>query len=508
MRFASIDCPSEDAKPQSDGKPPADIKEFTITISGGGLGDPIEKKVPRGSDDFIVVDKVPAGEGYTVTVVGTGGSADWKGEIKDVSFENGKKTEARVYLTRVEAFTCVPDMGAPRFLHAAAALGDGRILITGGVSSIGEESCSVSCCQHRCDGEALKSTDIYDPKTGEMARGPDMKNARAGHTATTLSDGRVVVAGGLTRLTFTAITSENRLPITNAPGAPLPAEVEIFDPETGAFSTAGEIETPRFLHAAAPAGGSKVLLAGGARVEMVDQKPVLFSQAAAGDVEIYDAGKRNTASTKMQTWRIGPAVATLSSGKVMIIGGTDPTKVVAEAYDPKNGSLDAFTSLDCAVEGCQAQAAPLFAPAVALEGQKALVRGGFFIKDPALAAASLLPVDAWDAPVMDFSSSARKITTPPGAEADPVSLLFAAAVRGSRVLVCGGAGSFDMIALEQCEVRDPATGALKDSGKKMFSARLLHTMTLAGDGTVLIAGGLDLRYVPKVHASVEVYRMP
>ncbi|MBI5527178.1 MAG: hypothetical protein HY897_12655 [Deltaproteobacteria bacterium] len=508
MRFASVDCPGKDGEPQSDGKPPADIKEFTITISGGGLGEPIERKVARGADDFIVVNDIPAGEGYTVTVVGTGGSADWKGEIKDVSFENGKKTEARVYLTRVDAFTCAPEMGSPRFLHAAAALNDGRVLITGGAASIGDEGCSVSCCRLGCEGDALKSTDIYDPKTGEMTRGPDMKNARAGHSATALADGRVVVAGGLTRLVFTAITSENRLPITNAPGAPLPAEIEIFDPETGRFSDGGEIETPRFLHAAAPAGGTKVILAGGATVEMVDQTPAFFSQAAADDVEIYDAGKRSVTVKAMRATRVAPAVATLSSGKVMVIGGgKDAALAVAEAFDPKSGALDAFTTLDCTPENCDAQAAQMFAPAVPLEGQKVLVRGGFYVNTTE-GTPTLLPVDAWDAAVMDFAGSAKKITEPPGKAADPVSLLFAAAVRGSQVLICGGANSFDMIALEQCEVRDPAAGTLTEQGKKMFSARLLHAMTLSGDGTVLISGGLDLRYVPKVHASAEVYRMP
>ncbi len=75
----------------------------------------------------------------------------------------------------------VPPLAGARAGHAAATLAEGRKLIVAG---------------GRNGPNSLKSVEIYDLATNVWVGGRDMGEARAGHTATTLSDGMVVILGG------------------------------------------------------------------------------------------------------------------------------------------------------------------------------------------------------------------------------------------------------------------------------------------------------------------------
>src|SRR5437016_4666817 len=69
----------------------------------------------------------------------------------------------------------------PRTAHAATALTDGRILITGGRDSA---------------GSIVAVSEIFDPATETSTAGATLTTPRVDHTATLLADGRVLVAGG------------------------------------------------------------------------------------------------------------------------------------------------------------------------------------------------------------------------------------------------------------------------------------------------------------------------
>ena len=66
---------------------------------------------------------------------------------------------------------------------------------------------------------ALASVDVYDPRTNTVSAGPSLAIGRAGHSATTLLDGRVLIAGGA--------SDSSEL-----------ASAEIFDPSTESFTVA------------------------------------------------------------------------------------------------------------------------------------------------------------------------------------------------------------------------------------------------------------------------------
>lgn len=70
----------------------------------------------------------------------------------------------------------------PRRQLAAAALADGRVLVTGGQTS--------------ARGEVSAATELFDPATGLSRVGPTMASPRYGHTADRLADGRVLIIGG------------------------------------------------------------------------------------------------------------------------------------------------------------------------------------------------------------------------------------------------------------------------------------------------------------------------
>lgn len=75
----------------------------------------------------------------------------------------------------------------PRCQHASAALPDGRILVIGGWRHSGLSSYV----------PPLADAQIYDPGSNTWAEAASLKTARAQHAAVALPDGRILVTGGM-----------------------------------------------------------------------------------------------------------------------------------------------------------------------------------------------------------------------------------------------------------------------------------------------------------------------
>ena len=91
-----------------------------------------------------------------------------------------------VYTPGSGTFTSTGSMLASRKSHTATLLPDGRVLVSGG-----EEQNDIGI-----PGKTLSSTELYDPATGKFTANASMGDRRSGQTATSLDDGRVLVAGG------------------------------------------------------------------------------------------------------------------------------------------------------------------------------------------------------------------------------------------------------------------------------------------------------------------------
>jgi hypothetical protein len=224
---------------------------------------------------------------------------------------------------------------------AAARLEDGRILFAGGnATQAVAPPFSVP----------LAAAEIFDPVTNRFARTGPMHSTREGHSAATLADGRVLVAGGDGR-----------------------NDAEVLDPATGMFGEPIAMPSVRAetISVALP-NGTVAVFRGGLTVLNPDRPatdtpvdifdpatntfreaaPVPFEPSAAAVLAdgrvflgtfhgglVYDPATGTTATTK-----IGPidsgSVVTLADGGVLVVGssGTDelgtPVPAPTEVFRP------------------------------------------------------------------------------------------------------------------------------------------------------------------------------
>ena len=88
------------------------------------------------------------------------------------------------------SWTPTPELANPRGQHIQVLLSDGRVLVTGGLG-------------------AGASAEVYDPELDTWLVAPDMLERRSNHAAVLLADGRVLIAGGQSEsLPFEKATAE------------------------------------------------------------------------------------------------------------------------------------------------------------------------------------------------------------------------------------------------------------------------------------------------------------
>lgn len=158
----------------------------------------------------VSLPEVPAGENWDLRLTGfisesayQAGTYTWLGRRRELNISANQSTGAGVLLLAVEAMQCSrTPLGEPVMLSKATPLADGRVLISGGV-----ERFSAGDCPDCRWGIATRNCTIYDPATGSFQAAAPLPNARVGHSATLLDDGRVLVLGGSNRVRLGAATS-------------------------------------------------------------------------------------------------------------------------------------------------------------------------------------------------------------------------------------------------------------------------------------------------------------
>jgi len=190
----------------------------------------------------------------------------------------------------------------PRSDHAATALQDGRVFVTGG----------------NANTTLLASSEIYNPRSDKWTEAAPLPRARTQHSAVTLFDGRVLVSGGI-----------------DADGAPTNTTY-IYDPGTDTWTDGPPMTMARFQQVAVALPTGDVLFAGGDGV-------------ASGTSEVYRFGEgRFVESGTLVTPRLVAQGAALPDGRVVLSGGLPlrmhefaPLSSV-EIWDPKTGLWSAL----------------------------------------------------------------------------------------------------------------------------------------------------------------------
>lgn len=339
------------------------------------------------------------------------------------------------------------NLNARRRSHTATMLSNGKVLVAGGDSGF--------------DDPVLNSAELYDPASGTWSYTGSLNMPRLNHTATLLPDGKVLVAGGWNDL-----------------DGPLNS-VEIYDPTTGIWGSTGNLNRVRFWHTATLLQDDKVLVVGGAD-EYVNLKGAELYDPTTGTWVITD----NTIRA-----RYGHTATLLENGRVLIVGGSDDGDLasalsIAESYDPATGAWSVTPNPN---------ATPVFHTATLLTDGKVLLAGGYNAPPTSLKGAELYDpsTKTWsDTRNLDAARSGHTATM----------------LASGTVLVVGGHDWIRRSSLAGAELYHPTTG-IWTCTTNLSMPRDGHTATLLTNGKVLVAGGFMIAGGPSgsILNSAELY---
>ncbi|MCA8965645.1 MAG: hypothetical protein H6838_06535 [Planctomycetes bacterium] len=222
----------------------------------------------------------------------------------------GQPTAAAAVYDPATQTTTTLAMGTARAGHGASLLGNGKVLVTGGSSAL-----NLSNPLSLFTG-ILVSTELFDPATDTFSPGPNMLEARAMHTSTTLTNGNVLIAGGITLIPFLNIPTVS-------------ATAYRFNPSNNSFGFPSTFGGGRFLHSAVALDNGKVLLCGGINIDFTQFLTTLNIQDliinTRTDCQVYTPGILNFGTfatvNGMQEGRAGAALAALPNGGALMAGG-------------------------------------------------------------------------------------------------------------------------------------------------------------------------------------------
>jgi hypothetical protein len=194
---------------------------------------------------------------------------------------NAGLTSAEIYNPATGTFTAITaQMHTRRTTHTATLLLNGTVLIAGGQGNYSRQT-------------AWNTAEIYNPSAQTFTLVGNMTTARCQHTATLLTDGTVLIAGG----------NGNSGALSSA---------EIYTPSASSFAATGSMNVSRFEPIATLLADGTVLVAG----------------SNGSTAEIYDPSQHSFTLTGNMTVGLDfaePAMTMLYNGDILIAGGdTEP----------------------------------------------------------------------------------------------------------------------------------------------------------------------------------------
>lgn len=277
---------------------------------------------------------------------------------------------------------------------------------------------------------------------GELAPTGRMVMPREGHAASLLPDGKVLISGGMRR-----------------EGGDFFKSTEIYDPDSGLFTTGPDMQSRRAGHTATVLSDGRLLLTGG----------VGYLKSA----EIFDPATRIfTRVANMAEGRIGHTATLLQDGRVLIVGGE--LRASAEIFDPLTNSFRQTGDMSTA---------RVYHTATLLDGGKVLVSGGHRGRVP-------------DIEVFKTTEIFSPLTGTFSA-GDSMSVVRhkheAIRLPDNRILVMGGSDQRDRAGrYRSAEIYDPELRAFAPVGDMSARRHRIHgTALVLENGSALIVGGAD-----------------
>ena len=384
-------------------------------------------------------------------------------------------------------FVAGPSMANPRYGHTSVRLADGRVLIIGGTDG----------------NQAIASVEVYDPATNRISTTGSLVTERIGASAALLSDGRVMVAGGglvndgplsaelydPTTGTFqqAAFASQAHMGVAHQlhDGRVLVTggQPEVFDPSAttpaapvtprsdGPFMATGDPIEDRVGHTATRLRDGRVLIVGGDSPN--DWRPGPYQLASA---EIYDPRTGSFMSTgamhvshvpDVDDTVFGHVALLLGDGRVLVLGDRRHSWAV-QIFDPATGTFRYLGSLG-------PEEVTVGQPIAAVQ----LVDGRILLFGPSLDRSSTIESDAMAYELDLGQPRATKIADLPGCRGIDDAVVLA---DGRVVLRCAYGGQ------NEARVFDPGTGR---SSILDVPSRERRSMVLLADGRVLFTSGWE-----------------
>ncbi|CAF4020157.1 unnamed protein product [Adineta steineri] len=314
----------------------------------------------------------------------------------------------------------VANMNVARESHTASILSNGKILVIGGFNG----------------SSAHNSAELYDPSTNTWTMMANMSVGRGDHTATTLLNGKVLVVGGWHISGY--INS-----------------VELYDPLTNNWTVVANITDARSVHTATLLSNGEVLVAGGDS-----------TYSYLNSVELYDPSANTwTMMANMNVGRQKHRTVLLSSGKVLVVGGSNSDYLKSvELYDPSTNTWTTMADMNVAAED---------STATLLSSGKVLVAGGWNYNSTNSAQLYDLSTNTWI--MMSNMHVGRSTHT-------------ATLLSSEKVLIIGGWRKSSPT--NSVELLDPSINSWTIAAT-MNVERTSHTASLLLNGKILVVGGFN-----------------